>query len=135
LSSENLEFLFHPRSIALVGITTVHPEHWTRTFLNSLLEFEFDGPIYLVNPKGGKIEGRKVYPDLQDIPDNIDYVIGLVPAPAAPRLVEECAGKGVRAIHFCTAGFSEIGEEEGTRLEAELVELARTKQIRVICPN
>lgn len=135
MSSESLEFLFHPRSIALVGVSITHPEHWTRTFLDSLLEFEFEGPLYVVNPKGGEIEGLKVYPSLQDIPRTIDYVIGLVPAQAAPGLVEECAGKGVRAIHFCTAGFSEIGEEEGTRLEAELVEIARRKHIRVIGPN
>ena len=52
LNNESLEFLFHPHSIALVGITTANPEHWTRTFLDSILEFKFEGPIYLVNPKG-----------------------------------------------------------------------------------
>jgi len=135
LSMESLEFLFHPRSIALVGITTVHPEHWTRTFLNGLLEFAFEDPIYLVNPKGGEIEGHKVYPSLQDIPNNIDYVISLVPAQAAPGLVEDCAHKGVRAMHFCTAGFSETGEADGIRLEAELVEAAQRNHIRVIGPN
>lgn len=134
-SNESLEFLFHPRSIALVGITTVHSEHWTRAFLDGLLEFQFEGPIYLVNPKGGKIQGLKVFTSLQDIPGNIDYAISLVPAPAAPRLVEDCAHKGVRAMHFCTAGFSETGEAEGIRLENELVELARRNHIRVIGPN
>lgn len=135
LSDDGLEFLFHPRSIALVGITTVHPEHWTRTFLKGLLEFEFEGPIYLVNPKGGEIEGHHVFPGLQDIPGTIDYVIGLVPAQAAPGLVEACAHKGVRATHFCTAGFSETGEAEGIRLEAELLEAAQRNHIRVIGPN
>ncbi len=135
MNGESLEFLFHPRSIALVGITTAHPEHWTRTFLDGLLEFGFEGPLYLVNPKGGEIEGHKVYHSLQDIPKTIDHVIGLVPAQSAPGLVEECAGKGVRAIHFCTAGFSETGEKEGIKLEAELVELARKRHIRVIGPN
>jgi len=56
-NNESLEFLFHPRSIALAGITTANPEHWTRTFLNGLLELGFESPIYLVNPKGGEIEG------------------------------------------------------------------------------
>ncbi len=135
LSNESLEFLFHPRSVALVGITTANPGHWTRGFLDGPLALKFKGSLYLVNPKGGKIKGLKVYPSLQDIPDPIDYVIGLVPARVAPRLVEESAEKGVRAIHFCTAGFSETGEEEGTRLEAELVEISRRKQIRILGPN
>ncbi len=131
----NLDFLFHPNSIALVGITTATTWHWTRTFLEGLNEIEFDRPLYLVNPKGGEIEGRKVYTSLKDIPGNIDYVIGLVNAQIAPQLVEECAEKGVRAIHFCTAGFSETGEEPRIKLEAELAEVARRNGIRIIGPN
>jgi len=134
-NNESLEFLFHPRSIALAGITTANPEHWTRTFLNGLLEFGFESPIYLVNPKGGEIEGLKVYPSFQDIPNAIDYVISLVPARAAPSLVKESADKGVKAIHFCTAGFSETGEDEGIRLEAEVLALCRKLGIRAIGPN
>jgi len=131
----NLDFLFHPDSIALVGITTTEPQHWTRTFLEGLIEMEFDRPLYLVNPKGGEIKGRKVYTSLKDVPGNIDYVIGLVNARIAPKLVEECAEKKVRAIHFCTAGFSETGEESRIKLESELTEVARRNGIRVIGPN
>jgi len=134
LNREDLEPLFHPPSIALVGITT-NPEHWTRTFLDALLDFQFEGPLYLVNPRGGKIRGLKVYPRLEDIPDVVDYVISTVPARVAPELVAACAAKGVKAVHFCTAGFSETGEEEGLRLEAELAEVARRTGVRVIGPN
>jgi len=131
----NLDFLFHPNSIALVGITTATTWHWTLTFLEGLIEIGFDRPLYLVNPKGGEIKGHKIYTSLKDVPGNIDYVIGLVNAQIAPRLVEECAEKGVRAIHFCTAGFSETGEEKRIKLESELVEVARRKGIRIIGPN
>jgi acyl-CoA synthetase (NDP forming) len=131
----DLDFLFHPNSLALVGITTAATWHWTLTFLEGLLEIEFDRPLYLVNPKGGEIKGHKVYTSLKDVPGNIDYVIGLVNAQIAPKLVEECAEKGVRAIHFCTAGFSETGEEQRIKLESELAEVARRKGIRIIGPN
>lgn len=133
--AEDLEPLFHPRSIALAGITMANPGHWTRIFWDALREFQFEGPIYLVNPRGGEIDGLRVYPSLQDTPGAVDYVISTVPAPEAPRLVEEGAAKGVKAIHFCTAGFGETGEEEGARLEAGLAELARTNNIRIIGPN
>lgn len=135
MHQQDLDFLFHPDSIALVGITTAQPEHWTRAFLESLIEFKFDRPFYLVNPKGGEIGGHKVYTSLKDVPGNVEYVIGLVNAQVAPRLVEECAEKGVRAIHFCTAGFSETGEEERIRLESEVAEAARRRGIRIIGPN
>ena len=135
LSFDSLEPIFHPRSIALAGITVANPEHWTRTFFDSLIAFKFNGPLYLVNRRGGEIGGRKVYQSLEDIPSSVDYVISTVPAKAAAGLVEECAGKGVKAIHFCTAGFGETGEEEGARLEAELVEVSQRKGIRILGPN
>ncbi|HEX76676.1 MAG TPA: hypothetical protein G4O12_08900 [Dehalococcoidia bacterium] len=135
LSSEGLEPIFHPRSIALAGISISNPHHWTRVFLEALIEFAFEGPIYLVNPKGGEVKGLHVYRRLQDIPNTVDYVISTVGAKVAPRLVEECANKGVRAIHFCTAGFGEIDEEEGVRLETQLFEASQERGIRMIGPN
>jgi acetyltransferase len=135
MPQHDLDFLFHPGSLALVGITTAKTWHWTLTFLEGLLEIGFDRPLYLVNPKGGEIRGHKIYASLKDVPGNIDYVIGLVNAQIAPQLVEECAAKGVRAIHFCTAGFSETGEPDRVKLESELAEVARKKGIRIIGPN
>ena len=135
MPQHDLEFLFYPSSLALVGITTTEPQHWTRTFLDGLIEFEFDRPFYLVNPKDGEIKGHKVYTRLKEVPGSIDHVIGLVNARLAVNLVEECAEKGVRAIHFCTAGFSETGEEWRIKLESELAEVARRKGIRIIGPN
>jgi hypothetical protein len=44
---ESLQPLFYPTSIALAGITVANPQHWTRTFLDSLREFQFEGPLYL----------------------------------------------------------------------------------------
>ena len=133
--SDNLKWIFYPTSIALAGITVDNPQHWTRTFIDSLLEFQFKGRIYLVNPKGGEIRGIKVYQEFRGIPETVDYVISTVPAKAAPGLIEECAKKGVKAIHFCTAGFTETGEEEGARLEARLLDLSRKTGIRLIGPN
>jgi len=130
-----LEPIFHPRSIALAGITLANPEHWTRTFLESLIAIGFPGTIYLVNPKGGEIDGLRVYRRLEDIPDTVDYAISTVPAREALGLMKACADKGVKAVHFCTAGFKETGEEEGVRLEAELAELSRITRIRIIGPN
>jgi len=130
-----LDVVVQPESVALVGITVNNPDHWTRTFLDSLLAFGFDRPLYLVNPKGGEIDGRKVYTSLAEIPSTIDYVISTVPARASAGLVRECATKGTKVVHFCTAGFSEIGTEEGVALEQELVAAGRETSIRLLGPN
>ncbi|MBN1381411.1 MAG: CoA-binding protein [Deltaproteobacteria bacterium] len=137
LSHENLDDIFHPRSVALVGITTSNPGHWTRGFLEGYLKFDFpsQGKLYLVNPRGGTVEGFKVFQNIQDIPDTLDFVVGLVPSRGAPQLIEEAAAKGVKCIHFCTAGFSEIDDQEGKELESELLLAARKHHVRIIGPN
>lgn len=132
---DKLDLIFHPRNIALVGITTSNPFHWTRTFWDSLREFQFAGPIYPVNPRGGELEGCKVYTSLDEVPGDIDYVISTVSAKIAPEIVKKCGQKNVRAIHFCTAGFNETGEEDNAGLQEELARLAHKSGIRIIGPN
>ncbi|MCX6005191.1 MAG: hypothetical protein NT082_05915, partial [Chloroflexi bacterium] len=56
-------------------------------------------------------------------------------AGVAPEIVRKCAGRGVKAIHFCTAGFNETGEAETAGLQGELVRLASETGIRIIGPN
>jgi acyl-CoA synthetase (NDP forming) len=130
-----MDRMFHPRSIALAGIPISDPGHWTRTFLNSLLECGFAGPIYLVNPRGGEVKGLTVYRNISEVPGEIDYVISTVPPRAAAAHIAECAAKGVKTIHFCTAGFSETGEAEHARYEVELLNAARHHGVRIIGPN
>jgi len=135
LSRSPLTQLFDPKSIALAGISLSDPGHWTRIFYKALVEFDFQGPLYLVNPRGGTIDGRTVYPHLEDLPGRVDYVISTVGAAAAPALVAQAAAKGARAVHFCTAGFAETGEPRGLRLEHELTARARQCGVRIVGPN
>lgn len=130
-----LDVVVRPESVALVGITVNNPEHWTRTFLDSLVEFGFERPIFLVNPRGGEINGRKVYTSLEEVPSTIEYVISTVPAKASAGLVRQCATKGTKVVHFCTAGFSETGSKEGIEMERELVAAGRETSIRLLGPN
>ena len=127
-----LDYLFHPRSIAFIGIGTDRLDHLRDFYLTPILKFGFDGKIYLVNPKGGNIMGFKVYPDIKDIPGPVDYAIVGIPARLCPDLLRDCIVKGVKTVSFWTAGFSEIGE---TALEAEIIEIARRGGIRVLGPN
>ena len=130
-----LEYIFHPSSIALVGITS-DPNNWMgQGFLKGLLEFGYCGQIYPINPKASQILGLEAYPSVRNVPGPVDHVISLIPAPLTPQLIEECGAKGVKVVHLFTAGFGETGEEEGKRLEAELLSIARRVGVRLIGPN
>jgi acyl-CoA synthetase (NDP forming) len=131
----DLEYIFHPRSVALVGVTSDPANLWGQGFLKGLLDFGYSGQIYPINPKASQILGLKVYPSLSDVPGPVDYVISMIPAPLTPQLIEDCGAKGVKVVHLFTAGFGETGEEVGKRLEAELLAIARRVGVRLIGPN
>ena len=128
-----LEELFHPRSVAIVGASTSQGPGGG--FVTAIQEMGFQGDLYPVNPKADEIQGLKCYHGLLDVPGAVDYVISSVPTSVVPRLVEECAQKGVKAIHFFTAGFSETGDDERAELESRVLARARELGMRVIGPN
>jgi acyl-CoA synthetase (NDP forming) len=132
----DLEAVFNPKSVAVVGVPAGSSRHsMARTYVKALIECKFNGPIYPINPKGGEFDGLKIYANVKDIPDAVDYVISCIPAALVPQLVRDCVAKGVKTIQLFTSGFGEVGTEEGRRLEAEIYDIARGGGIRLIGPN
>ncbi len=131
-----LDYVFHPRAVAVVGVSPQQPGFASvgATFVTALKEAGCPA-VYPVNPKYQEIEGLKCYASILDIEGPVDHVISSVPARIVPQLVEDCIAKGVKTIHFFTAGFSETGEEEMAELEASVVDRAKEAGIRVIGPN
>ncbi|MGB6836070.1 MAG: CoA-binding protein [Dehalococcoidia bacterium] len=132
----SLDFLFHPRSVAVVGVSGKQRD-WGggEMFVRALQFMQFPGPIYPVNPRAQEVMGLPCYPSVREIPGPVDYVISSIPATAVLQLMDDAAAKGVRAIHFFTAGFRETGKAELVELERQVLERARSAGIRLIGPN
>ncbi|MDY6959386.1 MAG: CoA-binding protein, partial [Halobacteriota archaeon] len=128
--SSDLDALFEPKTIALIGATTKMKFGYGVT--KDLLESDFK--VYPVHPKETEIMGEKVYRSIEDIPDDIDLAIIVIPASKVKNAMEECARKGVKGVIIESAGFSETGEE-GKKLEDEVVAIAKENGIRVVGPN
>ncbi|MEM2935245.1 MAG: acetate--CoA ligase family protein, partial [Candidatus Thermoplasmatota archaeon] len=86
---------------------------------------------YPINPNGGEILGLKVYKSIDDINDEIDLALIVVPANVAVNIIEDVAKKSKFAV-VITSGFSEIGNIEGEKI---LVEKARKYGMRILGPN
>ena len=125
--------LFEPKSVAVVGVP--RSPRPGQLFLQALLDPGYRGRIYPVNPNAQEILGLPCYPSVTSLPEAVDLAIIVVPAAAAVSVVRECAEKGVRAAVVFTAGFSELGTEEGRAREAELVAAARRGRLRLLGPN
>ncbi len=137
LGEHPLEPIFHPRSIAIVGVSRDGPGRRRSGFLASLMEHGYheSRPLYPVNPNADTIAGLRAYPSIRDIEGPVDHVISSVPASVAPSLVDDAIAKGVRSIHFYTAGFAEIGDPELARQQHEIIGRATAAGIRVLGPN
>jgi len=102
--------------------------------MSNILKGGFEGRVYPVNPGSTEVLGVKSYVRVVDIPEVPDLVVIVVPPPAVPGVMRDCAAKGVKAAVVITAGFAEIGGE-GARLQQEIVEIARSAGIRFVGPN
>ena len=127
----DLDFLFHPQSIAIAGVKDVNIKFNTGLmFLKALIKFGYKGRLYPLNPGGGEVLGLKVYKNVKEIPDPVDYIISAIPSRNTPQLVADAAAKGVKAVHFFTSGFGEIENIEGEKLQAEILAIARRGGVR-----
>jgi PAS domain S-box-containing protein len=131
-----LDYMFHPRSIAVVGISADLAKFWMRQlYFDSLLQSGYPGQVYLVNPRGGELEGFPIYRTLTEVPGPVDHVVVSIPAKFTPALMEECRLKDVKVVHVFASGFAETGEPDRIELQNQLVEIARRGNMRVIGPN
>ena len=129
-----LETAFHPEAVAVAGASEDHLS-FGHQFFRHLLDYNYTGHIYPVNPNKESILGLKAYPDLKSIPGPVDYVICCLPASMVLDLLAECPAKGVKIVHLVTARLSETGRQEARELEAEMLKVARRLNIRLIGPN
>ena len=129
-----MELFFKPKSVAVIGASGT-PGKLGYVILKNIADSDFAGKVYPVNPKSDEILGHKVYRSLTEIPGDVDLVVTVLPTPKLTvATVEECAGKGVKAIIIESAGFAEMGGE-GKVFQQQIVDIAKKHGIRVMGPN
>jgi acyl-CoA synthetase (NDP forming) len=129
----DLERLFNPRSIAVIGASTELGSVSGQP-LNLLIKRGYPHALYPVNPKYPELLGKKCYASIAELPEVPDLALILVNAKLAIRMLEACGRKGVPFVIVFSSGFSEVGEA-GEAMQDELAEIARRYDIGVVGPN
>lgn len=130
---DELECFFEPKSVAVVGASR-NPLKFGHSLLQNLLDLEFKGKIYVVNPNADEILGLKAYPTVDSIDEDVELAVIIVPASKVPEVLKDCSKKHVKGVVICSSGFRETGEK-GQNLENEVLAIAKKARIRVIGPN
>ncbi len=131
--SESLDAIFRPRSVAVVGASRKR-QTIGREILANLVDFEFHGPVYPVNPKADSVHSIRCYRSIAEAPDPVDLAIVTVAKDQVLKVVDACGKKGVRGLVVITAGFKEVGPA-GALLEAKLRAKLAKYRMRMVGPN
>ncbi|NIS82665.1 MAG: CoA-binding protein [Anaerolineales bacterium] len=127
------ETLFAPRGVAVVGASQ-NPSKLGYGVARNLIVSGYEGELHFVNPRGGSLFDRPIYPDLASVPDPVDLAIIIIPAASVPNVLEDCGRRGIRYAIIGSGGFREVGAE-GEALERKCLAIARAHGIRVLGPN
>jgi acetyltransferase len=135
MTSRNLDSLFAPRSVALLGASD-RPESIGSTVMRNLLSGGFHGPIWPVNPRHSTVAGQTAYPRPSALPEVPDLAVICTPAGTVPALVRELGRCGTRAAVVITAGLeSPAGSGDGGSLLEVALQAARATGLRLLGPN
>ena len=132
MSVRNLEALFAPASVAVIGVSDRN-DNLGRVVLRNLQGAGFKGPIWVVDHRRDSVAGQATFADVESLPAAPDLAVICTPAASVPGLIEALARKGTRAAAVITAGLKQSAG--GSTLELAMLEAARPRLLRILGPN
>jgi len=133
MTIRNLDLLFRPASIALIGAST-RAASVGAVLAHNIFHGEFAGPILPVNPKHRVLQGVWTYPDVASLPITPDLAVIATPPDTVPGVVAALGARGTRAAVVITAGFAEAAGA-GAALQQAMLDAARPHNLRIVGPN
>ena len=150
MTIRNLEYLFKPRSIAVIGRGKA-ADGPDATVEFNLIEGGFKGPVMPVNPDHRSISGVLAYKDIASLPVAPDLAILTTPLAEAPKLIDELGTRGTRAALLLSREILQdhsgakpalLSQEmlrkhpdEGESLKRKILETAKPYLLRVMGPD
>ncbi len=127
-------YILEPKSVALIGASDDEAKLGC-SILKNLLEGSYKGEIFPVNPKHKEMMGKRCFAAIEDIPETIDLAVIVTPAMTVSGIAEECGKKKVKTLVVISAGFGELGTDEGRAREAELKTIVTKYKMSLVGPN
>lgn len=134
MSIQNLDRIFKPRRIAILGATP-NPRSVSGTIVRNLVGAGFQGVVYPVHPTAEALLGIPCFPNLAALPHPPDCAMVCAAPESVPALVRSCGEAGILGVVIVSSGFGETGEA-GRDLERQvLAEQRRVPGMRILGPN
>jgi 3-hydroxypropionyl-CoA synthetase (ADP-forming) len=132
-NTHHLENFFDAKSVAVVGASATSGKIGNAV-MDSLVQHEYRGKVYPINPTRNEIMGIKTHPSVTSLPESVDVVVATISLANIPVIIDECASKGIHNLVVISGGGKELGGESKD-LEEEIARLSKEKDVRIIGPN
>jgi acetyltransferase len=133
MSVRNLDKLFKPRSVALIGATTREGAVGA-VVLRNLRRAGLKASLSLVNPQHRELDGMACFADVAQLPEAPDLAVIVTPPETVPGLIAELGARGTKAAVVISAGCAELGER-GRALQQQALDAAAPHLLRLLGPN
>jgi len=126
-----MQRIMNPRAVAVIG-ASAEDGKIGNSVMKNLLNGGYAGKIYPIHPKADEILGRKAYPSVLNVPEEIDVAVFAIPARFCAAAMDEVGRKKIPGAVMIPSGFAEVGEQA---LQDELLAVARQHDVRIMGPN
>ncbi len=133
MSTKNLDKIFNPNSIAVVGASN-RINSVGYIIFNNLIGKGYNGVVYPVNAKGGSVQGVRACTSIAQISEKVDLVVICTPAKTIEQVITDCGEAGVKGVVIISAGFAEMGDE-GVQAMERINAIRKKYDIRIVGPN
>lgn len=127
MSTHNLESLFEPSSMAIIGASE-NPSSIGSIIWQNMYSSGFAGEIHAINPKYELLSGQPCYARVGDLPQAPELAVICTPANTVVGLVQELADCGTKAVIIMSAGLSEQQTQA-------VLDAAKPEMMRLLGPN
>jgi acetyltransferase len=134
MAVRNLEKLFYPRSVAVIGASSREGVPGFRVMRN-LLRGGFDGPIMPVSDRDTAVSGVFAYPTIDALPLTPDLAVVCTSIATMPAIVRKLGERGVRAAILLDDEASGTESSADRSLNGEILAAARPFGLRLLGPR
>jgi acetyltransferase len=127
MSIRNLDSLFDPASIAVIGASD-RPGSVGATVWRNLQQGGFKGPLLAVNARAVVLDGVPAWRRVADLPEVPELAVVCTPPASVPQLIQQLAERGTRAAVVLTAGLDAAQRQA-------MLDVARPHLLRILGPN
>ena len=133
MSQHNLNRIFHPHRVAVVGASE-KAGTIGNALMRNLVDGGFAGNVLPVNPKYQTLHGQACFDSVSALETGVDLAVIATPMHSVADIVGECVEKKIGGSVIISAGGKEVGEA-GREIEEKIRHIANDGGLRIVGPN